>query len=208
MSVVLALLINGPAVDRTDFSGVRDHRKHDPASQMLVAGFAQDAQSGQPLADYGTFLAVGLWEPQAQGAINEADLEGCNGILVFDAAFLEIAKRSRVLLQALVVVVHDLTKRRLVIGVRCKRGIQPRHGRFLDRRSGGWPGQCREFARLQKLEGVPEGNAVEALHELDHVARRSAAHAPPQALRRGHSQTRIVILVEGTQASQIVAGRL
>jgi len=89
---------------------------------MLVAGFAQDAQSGQPLADYGTFLAVGLWEPQARVRSTKPILKAAMGILVFDAAFLEIAKRSRVLLQALVVVVHDLTKRRLVIGVRCKEG--------------------------------------------------------------------------------------
>ena len=94
----LPVVVDGAAVNRADLAILRDHREDDPAPQVLVARVAQEAQPRQPLADRRAFLALVVRQPQAQRAIDEAELEGRDRLLARDAAFFEIGERGRVLL--------------------------------------------------------------------------------------------------------------
>lgn len=103
------------------------------------------------------------------------------------------------------VVVEHLAQRGLIVRVGRERRREPRHRAFLHRRARRRARERR--AVLEQFEGVAERHAVEALHELDHVARRLARHAPPQPFCRRHVQRRIFVVVERAQADQVAALR-
>jgi len=176
-------------------------------SQVLVARVPQDAQPGQPLADCCALLALVVGQAQAQRAINEADLEGRNGVLVFDCrVFGDSQGRRDSPLASRGVVVEHLAKGSLVIGVRAQQGNPSRrHRGFL---LSGAP-----VAGPDSAASLPDFKSSKGM--AGKIRRRSAAQTgsrcpwPPQLMHRHKPlprvtrRDRIVILVEGTQANQV-----
>ena len=188
------------AVDFGDLAGGRDDRDHDRAIEVLVTGFAVQAEFLQATADVGAGLAVLLRQPQTQRPIGKAELEALDQGFIMDAALGKIAKRLRALFQPLVVIGDGFSEECGIVGIEADRCSERAHRAVLR-------GRQVDFSPAQQLHRVAEAHALGFHHPVDRPAADLAAIAVPQVLPRRHDQRGFPVVVEWAATVQVLAHR-
>ena len=183
-----------PSVKLHDIALDVAHRHHQTAVQVFASGLAIYAEGFEPFADLRALLAVLAGDPQAERPVGQPDAEALPQLRVIEAAAFEVVagRFAFVSRKTRGLVVRDLLQqlpslRRVLQRTRQARHRQPASLGFLRRVL-----ESGLAAVGQQLEGMAEAHPVEALHELDRVARRPAAarHAAEKPLPRRRDQVR------------------
>lgn len=191
------------AVHATHLPRRVENRDHEAAAQVLAAGVAVHAEVLEPLADHLAVEALLARQPQAQGAVCVAELEGGDRVGVVDAALLEVGQGFRRGLEGGVVVRDDLGEQLVVLGVEHDGRRQLEDGRLGHRRRAE---RRRRPPSAQDLDGVTKRHALGPPGPLDDVTAGIAREAVKQPLARRDDQgRRLVRTMKGTSSRQVLA---
>src|SRR5216117_3783252 len=98
-------MIREPApVELDDLAGFVEDRDHERAIEVLVPARAQEPQPLEPSPELGACLPIAGWQPIAERAVGEAELEVIDQLGRAQTAALEIPERLGTRLQRRVIV--------------------------------------------------------------------------------------------------------
>ena len=182
-----------------DFGGllVGKDGDNERAVEVFVTCLFVEAQVLETGAEFGSLFDLFGGETKAKASVGKAELKFLDQVLVVESAFVEIVTGGFVFgkEKTLVVVVHHFVQKFSVGGLGVEEAVEG-SGLFGFGGDGG--------ATIQQLEGMAEGEAVDALHKLDGVSCCAAAETVEESFAGSDNEVgSVLVVVEGTEADEV-----
>ena len=170
-------------------------RQNQRPGKMFVTAVAKDPDFLESCTDGVAISPLFFRQAHSYCTIGKADLECVDGFFIEYTTAFKVFLRRRCLVQAFVIIIHNLVIKLVIIGIGIEWIIKAAGSGSFDMAAR--LGTERRLAALvKKLESMAKADTVELLNKLDRVAGSTATHAVIQALGRCHDKGCFFLLVK------------